>query len=174
MLKGQHTGLRALEEKDLSLLLEWRNRPEYRRYFREFRELSSADQKTWYESINRRDSNVRMFAIIRLSDGELLGACGLCYIDSVNRNCDLSLYIGRDGVYIDEKYAPDAARTLMKYGFEELGIHRIWAEIYDIDKQKEKFFGDLGFKLDGRHRETHWSEGRWCDSLFFSFLESDR
>lgn len=39
MLTGKRTGLRAIEQQDLNQLLEWRNQPEYRRYFREYREL---------------------------------------------------------------------------------------------------------------------------------------
>ena len=37
MLKGKIVGLRAIEEDDLEVLLNWRNQPEYRRFFREYR-----------------------------------------------------------------------------------------------------------------------------------------
>ena len=46
----------------------------------------------------------------------------------------------------------------MKYAFDELGLHRLWAEVYDIDERKIKLFESLGFSLDGCHRETHWTE----------------
>ena len=79
-----------------------------------------------------------------------MGACGLCYINWVDRSADLSIYLGADDLYIDDRFAPDAARTLIRYGFDELGLHRIWAEIYSIDTRKQAFFEKLGFKLDGR------------------------
>ena len=109
MLKGKTVGLRAIEESDLPQLLAWRNQPEYRQYFREFHELSSTNQRGWYESRVLRDPNTIMFAIVRLADGKLLGACGLCYIDWVNRHADFSIYIGEGGVYIDDTYAIEAA-----------------------------------------------------------------
>jgi len=28
----------------------------------------------------------------------------------------------------------------------------------------------LGFTLDGRHRQTHWAEDAWHDSLFYGVL----
>jgi RimJ/RimL family protein N-acetyltransferase len=173
MLKGKYVSLRAVEKDDLSHLLEWRNKPEYRKYFREFRELSMAQQHSWYENIVLKDQKTIMFSIVDLKSRRLLGACGLCYINWVDRNADLSIYIGADNLYIDDKYAPDSATTAMKYAFDELGLHRLWAEVYDIDKRKIKFFEALGFKLDGCHRETHWTDGEWCNSLFYSLLQEE-
>ena len=41
--------------------------------------------------------------------------------------------------FVDDVFAPDTAEVLMAYGFGELNLHRIWAEIYDIDAPKTKF-----------------------------------
>lgn len=173
MIAGQLTGLRAVEATDLEPLLAWRNRPEFRRYFREYRELNRSQQQAWFESRVNGDPCTRMFAIQELASGRLLGACGLCYIDWVNRSADFSIYLGADDLYIDERLAPDAALTLIGYGFDELGLNRLWSEIYDFDTAKRAFFDRLGFALDGRHRRTHWAEGAWHDSLFYSLLASD-
>jgi RimJ/RimL family protein N-acetyltransferase len=171
MLRGKYTGLRAIESGDLSQLLEWRNRPEYRRYFREHRELSMDNQQEWFEKTVTGDPATRMFSIVELAGDRLLGACGLCYINWVDRNADFSIYIGADDLYIDKRIAPDAGRALIKYAFKELGIHRLWAEIYDFDEPKKEMFDQLAFSLDGRHRQTHWAEGSWHDSLFYSLLD---
>lgn len=173
MLEGKYTGLRGIEAADLPLLLKWRNRPEFRRFFREHRELTSEQQTGWYENVVLKDASVKMFAIVSLDDGRLLGACGLCYIDWINRSADFSIYIGDGDLYIDEALAPDAARTLLAYGFGELNLHRVWAEIYSIDTAKQSFFDGLGFQLDGRHRETYWSDGTWHDSLFYGLLRQE-
>ncbi len=173
MLKGEFVGLRAIERDDLSQLLEWRNRPEYRRYFREYRELGVVNQNDWYEKMVLNDSRTIMFSIIELENSRLLGACGLCYIDWANGNADFSIYIGADNLYIDDQFAPDAAKTMACYGFNELRMHRLWAEIYDFDEPKKRFFESLGFNLDGRHRQTHWAEGDWHDSLFYSLLQPE-
>lgn len=173
MLRGEHVGLRAIERHDLPQLLAWRNRPEFRRYFREYRELGMEQQEAWYQKQVLGDPATRMFSIVALDDGRLLGACGLCYIDWVNRNADFSIYIGAEEAYIDQVSAPDAARQLLNYGFDELNLHRVWAEIYSFDAVKTGFLNLLGFEQEGRHRQTHWSEGQWCDSLFFGLLSKD-
>jgi len=172
MIKGQHTTLRAIEREDLPHLLSWRNDPDLRRYFREYRELNFQQQLNWFENKVNSDICTRMFAIID-SQQELLGAAGLCYVDWINRTADFSIYIGKNRLYIDEILAPDAAKVIIKYAFEELGINRLWSEIYSFDHAKVKFFNTLGFQLDGTHRQTHWAENKWHDSFFFSLLATD-
>lgn len=172
MLKGKKVALRAITKTDLPQLLIWRNKPEYRKFFREYRELNSENQDRWFESKVMNDNCTRMFAIVEIATGDLIGACGLCYIDWINRNADFSIYIGKDDLYIDEIYAIDAAKTMMKYGFEELNLHRLWSEIYSIDEKKQVMFNTLGFDLDGHHKETHWTEGKWVDSLYYGITES--
>ena len=172
MISGQTVGLRAIEREDLRSLMDWRNRPEFRRNFREFRELGTADQEAWFERLTA-DQRQLMFAVVERNSGELLGASGLCYIDWVSRNCDLSLYIGKDALYIDDTYAPDAARTTLRYGFDELGMHRVWVEIYEYDTVKQELLESLGFKLDGRHREHHYADGGFHDSLFYGLLAGE-
>ena len=173
MLAGKSVGLRAIETHDLPQLLAWRNDPRLRRYFREVRKLNLTQQRQWFDTKVNNDPATRMFAIVERARQRLLGACGLCYIDWVNRSADFSLYIGADDLYIDERFAPDAAVTMIGYAFDELGLHRLWSEIYAFDAPKQRFFESLGFSLDGRQRQTHWAEGAWHDSHFYSLLATD-
>jgi RimJ/RimL family protein N-acetyltransferase len=172
MITGKCTALRAIEKDDLEQLLTWRNDPELRRYFREYRELNYQQQMNWFDKKVNNDASTSMFAIVDLNDN-LLGAAGLCYIDWINRTADFSIYIGKDKIYIDRILAPDAARVLIKYAFEELGLNRLWCEIYSYDVAKVNLLQALGFKLDGTHRQTHWAEKKWHDSFFYSLLTSD-
>ena len=40
------------------------------------------------------------------------------------------------------------------------------------EEQYKVMFDRLGFKLEGVHKETHWTEGKWCDSLFYGYLRT--
>jgi hypothetical protein len=173
MLTGDHVSLRAIERDDLSQLMQWRNDPSLRRYFREYRELNAAMQSDWYERIVLADHRTEMFAIVQNQGGRLLGACGLCYIDWLRRSADFSIYIGADGLYLDDRFAPDAARLLMAYAYDELNLHRLWAEVYAIDEPKQAFFRKLGFAQEARFRDAHWTGGAWCDALYFCHLSGD-
>ena len=124
MLKGEITGLRAIERGDLEALRGWRNQPEMRRFFREYREISEDMQTAWYEKKVLADPATRMFAIEDLVTGDLLGACGLCYIDTINRNADFSIYLGADDLYIDDEFALMRAARSSPTGFTSLACTR--------------------------------------------------
>jgi len=173
MIEGKYIGLRAIEKKDLPQLMKWRNNPTLRKYFRETAEINQVNQEKWFNSINEKNSINKMFAIVKLDSNELMGACGLCYIDWVNRSADFSIYLGYDDLYIDDLYAIEAAKLMREYAFSILNLHRLWAEIYSIDEDKKKFFNKLGFKLDGELRDTYWYNNQWHNSLFYSCLSSD-
>lgn len=173
MLTNNSVILRSIEIDDLEQLRVWRNNPDLRKYFREHSELSKQDQMNWYEKVVLQKTSTFMFAITDRGTKNLLGACGLCYLDWLRKSADLSIYIGFENIYLDDKYAKDSANALIKYGFEELGLHRLWAEVYSHDAKKQDFFKQLKFTLDGRFRESHWSEGRWLDSLYFGRLATD-
>ena len=173
MINGQYTYLRAIEKEDLPQLMEWRNKPNLRKYFRETAEINSINQNKWFDIVNDKNSVHKMFAIVKSDTDELMGACGLCYIDWINRSADFSIYLGLNDIYIDNKYAIDAAKSMRNYGFDILNLHRLWAEIYSIDEPKKKFFDILKFQLDGEFRETYWYNKKWHNSLFYSLLSTD-
>ena len=87
MINGERVYLAAIEKSDLPILLDWRNKEDFRKYFREYREISIDMQNQWYESkISNSHSDI-MFSIKRVTDDELLGSCGLCYINWIHIIC---------------------------------------------------------------------------------------
>ena len=47
MLKGDLIYLCALEREDLPYLMNWRNQTEFRKHFREYREINTDMQNNW-------------------------------------------------------------------------------------------------------------------------------
>jgi RimJ/RimL family protein N-acetyltransferase len=174
MIKGEKTGLRALEKADLPQLRDWRNIPDFRKHFREVRELNMHNQEKWLEITNNRSTDF-MFGIVDLKTNELIGAAGLLYINWINRAGDFSFYIGREEAYIDnEGFALDAAKILIEYGFNNLNLNKIWMELYEFDEQKLKLFReDLNFHTDGKLRQNCFEGGRYWDSYMISLLRSE-
>jgi len=171
LIKGNRVYLEAIEEKDLEQLRYWRNLPKYRKYFREYREISQAMQERWFRDVVNGSNTTIMFAIRMLDNNELAGCCGLCYINWVHRHSDLSLYIGKDTAYIDnEGIAEESCKLLFKYAFGELGLNKIWTEIYEFDEKKYNLYNLLGFCKDGFLRKQYFYEGKWWGSYIFSLL----
>jgi RimJ/RimL family protein N-acetyltransferase len=176
MIKGNLVGLRAVEKEDLRVLRDWRNIVDFRRNFREYRELSLENQLRWFESLQSSGNINFMFMIERLSDGLPLGACGLLYTNWIIRSADFSFYVGHEESYIDNKgYAKEAAGLLVDYGFNVLNLNKIWMELYEFDNRKLDFFlNQFGFKKDGKLRENCFEDGRYWDSFIISLLRNER
>ena len=173
MLLGKFTCLRAVESTDLELLRDWRNIPEFRINFREHRELSLENQKKWFDRLTI-SPNDYMFVILDRETMEPIGACGLLYTNWIIRSADFSFYIGRDKLYIDEKYAKDAAQVLLKYGFKDLNLNKIWMELYEYDVKKLEFFQNkFSFQVDGKLRSNAFAQGKYYDSFIISLLSSE-
>lgn len=172
MLRGERIQLRALERDDLPRLRDWRNLPEFRRHFREFRELNLLNQEQWFTRISA-SANDFMFIIERTNDRTPIGVCGLVYVHWVIRSADISLYIGEDDVYIDGPggYAEDAAKTLVRYAFDTLNLHKVWTELYSFDERKVELFTRLGFARDGVLRDNAYEDGRYHDSYIYSLIK---
>jgi len=170
MIKGKKVGLIAIERKMLEKLKEWRNNPELRKVFREYRELNSDHQEKWFESKIMNDSCTVMFAIKPIKwkrqkrdDDHIIGVCGLCYIDWIHRLGEFSIYIG-DDKYTSGGYGSEALRLLCAYGFDNLNLHKIWGEIYTLNEQRYEMFKHIGFQDEGLLKEVHFHEGKYYDS----------
>ncbi|MFH1776594.1 MAG: GNAT family protein [Candidatus Omnitrophota bacterium] len=175
MLKGNKVYLAAIERGELKQLMNWRNNSDFCKHFREYRELNMDMQQRWYEEKVLNDPTTIMFGIHENLTKELIGCCGLVYVNWVYRHADISLYIGWKDSYIDDKgYAYESCRLLVDYGFDNLALNKIWTEIYLFDLKKKQLLENIGFKIDGILRENYFYDGKFHDSYIFSMLASER
>ena len=175
MIKGKLVGLRAVENEDLILLRDWRNISDFRKNFREVRELNMGNQEAWYNKSCVNNPNDFMYIIQRLEDDIPIGTAGLLYINWVIRSADFSFYIGEKETYIDNYgYAEEAAKLLIEYGFNNLNLHKIWMELFEFDQKKISFFTKkFGFEIDGKLRDNCFEDGKFWNSIIISLLQNE-
>jgi RimJ/RimL family protein N-acetyltransferase len=175
MIKGKNIGLRAVEKEDLSFLRDWRNITNFRKHFREVKELSLTDQEAWFEHLQKTKHINYMFTIVDLNANKPIGAAGLLYINWIIRSADFSFYIGDKDKYIGaDGIAEEAAKLLIDYGFKNLNLHKLWMELYEFDNEKIDFFTThFGFKKDGLLRDNCYENGKYWNSHIISLLTSD-
>jgi len=175
MLIGKKVSLRALEDTDLQLLKDWRNNENFRKNFREYKELNLVDQKNWFDNYVVKNDKTIMFGIVENETGQLVGVCGLCAINWVYRNADLSLYVGKDNIYIDNErdgFAWGTLDLLFEYAFNRLNLHKIWTEIYEFDP-KHQLFKEYGLSMDAVLRDNYFYDGKFMDSNIYTILEDE-
>ena len=83
-----------------------------------------------------------------LKDGTPIGSIGLHLngsTDMTDRDdeCELGYWIGKP--YWGQGLIPEASRALMRYAFEELGMHAVWCGYYDGNEKSRKVQTKLGF-----------------------------
>jgi RimJ/RimL family protein N-acetyltransferase len=64
-------------------------------------------------------------------------------------------------------------RQLLARGFEELGLHRIYATCDPRNLGSARVLAKLGMAFEGHHRHTALIRDGWRDSLVFSILEEE-
>jgi RimJ/RimL family protein N-acetyltransferase len=70
-------------------------------------------------------------------------------------------------------YATDAARRMITFGFEDLGLHRISAAVGPDNTASISVVEKLGMQLEGRIRDHVFTNGAWRDSLLYSVIENE-
>ncbi len=173
MITKGRIGLRSVEKADLIQLKEWRNNPNFRKHFREIRELNDANQERWFDSLNQ-DSNSYFFSIISLETGNIIGAGGLLYINWIIRSADFSFYIGDENEYVSESNrCKDAISAILEYGFGTLALNKVWMELYENDDLKINLFKNtFNFAIDGVLRDNWYDKG-FHDSYLLTLLKKD-
>lgn len=104
-----------------------------------------------------------------IDDGQLAGAMGLIFKDEG---------IGEIGYWIGvpfwgRGYATEAARAVVRYGFEERGLVRIFAEHYGRNPASGRVLQKIGMKHEGtlrRHRRK-WDE--YVDLVCYGLLREE-
>jgi UDP-4-amino-4,6-dideoxy-N-acetyl-beta-L-altrosamine N-acetyltransferase len=171
MLSGKKIYLSSVEESSLEKLRQWRNKPELRRYFREYREISSTMQKNWFNSRVLDNPNQVDFEIHDKHTDKLLGHCGLYYINWIHRHAEFGIYIG-DEDFRQGGYGSDALRTLLKYGFNDLNLNKIWCEVYS-NNDAIGVYRHIGFVDEGCLRQNYFNEGQYWDCYLMSMLREE-
>jgi [ribosomal protein S5]-alanine N-acetyltransferase len=70
-------------------------------------------------------------------------------------------------------YATEAAATMLTFGFQELGLHRVTAAVGPENAPSIAVLTRLGFTLEGRLRHHVFTHEAWRDSLLYSLLADE-
>jgi RimJ/RimL family protein N-acetyltransferase len=169
MLKGENVILRPVEERDLDLIVRWRNHPDNRRFFFSPFLINPGGQKKWYEDL-LVDRNRVAFMIDTL-EGKTVGMIAIDNIDWRNQECEGGQLI----VDPDERrlgLAEEATGLLIQYAFEELNLHRAYVVIYPFTPTIE-LVKKFGFKEEGILRKAVYSGGKFHDKVILGLLREE-
>jgi len=169
MMIGEKTLLRALEDRDVELLRRWRNHPDLLKYQCSDIPVSERSQRRWYESYEANPA-YRIF-IIENKENQPVGYTILKNLDHKNRQAEIGLYL--DPAQQGKGYGKDAFLTLIRFGFHELNLHRMYLQVFDFNDKAIKMYEKIGFQIEGKLREAYFTQNAFHDILVMSILENE-
>jgi len=70
-------------------------------------------------------------------------------------------------------FATEAARELIRLSFDELGMHRVWAQLDPRNTASARVCERLGMRHEAHLRQDMWLKGEWTDSAVYAILEQE-
>ena len=111
-----------------------------------------------------------IFAITRKADGVLMGGISLM-ADRENGTAELGYWLGIP--FWNQGYATEAAEAAVAYGFETLGLRRIYARYFRHNPASGRVMRKLGMIFEGRNRQAQRRAGRVADEECYGLLAED-
>ncbi|MEM9463328.1 MAG: GNAT family protein [Myxococcota bacterium] len=105
-------------------------------------------------------------------DEQIAGVCGLGHINEVNRFANLGVWLRSDRTR--RGWATAAVRLVVRYGFEELGLHRVELLMATGNAASRRLAERLGAHHEGVLRGRLLLHGVHHDAHLFAILAGER
>lgn len=121
------------------------------------------------EAVRGRATN---FAVRLLPEGRLIGSVGLRDIDREHLQAELGFWIGRE--WWGQGYAREAAAELIRFGFDSLGLNRIYAHHMARNPAAGRVLLAAGMQREGLLRQRVRKWGKYEDVVLYAIIRDDR
>jgi len=165
--------LRALEPEDIDLLYEWENSEEIWTVSHTIAPFSKQllalyiqnSDKDLYES-----KQLRM--MIETKRGKTVGAIDLFEFDPFHARVGIGILVHRQEDR-SKGYATVALNLMVRYCFEKLDLHQIYANILTDNLISMKLFAKAGFELSGTKKDWIREDGAWKDENLLQLVRKN-
>ena len=163
--------LTALRNGDSQILFEWINNRELVLSNDNYNPVHENNHQAWFGKITNKP-DLRIFAIRKKETNELIGTCQLYNIDLVNRSAELQIRIG-NSLNQGKGYGSQAIKLLIEYGFNDLGLERIYLHVFGNNEKALRTYMKLNFIIEGKLRKAAYLNGKFHDIIVMSLLRED-
>ncbi|NUT37595.1 MAG: GNAT family N-acetyltransferase [Hamadaea sp.] len=172
MIRGELVRLRAFEPEDADALWRWNHDPDVMRWMDQYHVNSLDQARRGLAELKRNEFGDVLYAVETLADAALIGLVQLRDVEPEVGAAELDIYLGEKD-YWGKGYATDAMRTVCRYGFDAMRLHRIGLTVVDANEAARKVYAKVGFAEEGRLRDAFRRDGRWYDKIVMGLLEGE-
>ncbi len=166
--------IRLVERADLPSLLEVNSNAEVTRYlpYESWRDLS--DGEAWYERTAARFAagDAGQFVILQRETRRVIGTCLVFRFEKLSARAEVGYVLARE--FWGAGYMYEAMSAFVAFGFEQLGLRRIEAEIDPRNCASARLLERLGFVREGLLRQRWERKGEVTDSSLYGLLRTSK
>lgn len=157
---------------DLDAIMTWINDPEVVATIANIRSpVSRAEEEAWLRR-TLESPNDRLYSIEDGATGAYVGQGGIHGIYWPARNGRLALIVKKE--FQGRGYGKSASRELLKKGFDELKLHKLWCIVREDNPKTVTLYRDrIGFRQEGRLLDEYAIGGRYHTMLRLAMLEDE-
>ena len=172
-IEGKHIYLRGLTEEDLKgNYVAWLNDEEVNRFNSHHVFPYSVAEGLEYIKSSKKIADAVVLAIV-LKEKEIhIGNIALQRIDHISKNAEFAIIVG-EKTYWNKGYSKEASILLIKHGFLQMNLHKIYCGTSALNIGMQKLAKALGMKEEGKRREHLYKDGAYVDILEYGLLKSD-
>jgi RimJ/RimL family protein N-acetyltransferase len=166
---NEHAYCRWLRPGDRCTLILWRRDPAVSRTLA----INTLERIVAVDSRSQTDGAADVcLGVCKKWDDSLIGFVGLIDVDTKTRQAELVKMIG-DPLERGKGYARMATRVLLTYGFEQLGLERIYLRTLGTNLNNITLNQSLGFTFEGLLRRAVRVNGAMRDVVLMALLRPD-
>jgi RimJ/RimL family protein N-acetyltransferase len=174
VLQTERLVLRTFREEDWQAVHDYGSDPEAVRYM-PWGPNTEQDTKTFIqrELAHQKEKPrvVHNFALIEQTSQRLIGACSISIRNNELREGEIGYILNRH--FWNLGFMTEAAEMVVSFGFNELGLHRIYATCDPANTGSYRVMEKIGMQREGHLREHKLIKGKWRDSLLYSILTNE-
>lgn len=129
------------------------------------------DIRAWVDFHNNNPEEV-LFLVEDLTIGKVIGHVGLYKIDRIAKKTEFGILIADDNSR-GKGYGVKSTNLMVNYAFNELGLHKVTAEVLSENAPSIAMFKKCGFSIDGCLRDDVFKNNRYYDVLTLSVLRTE-
>lgn len=174
-IETERLRLRRFARGDLDGLTAIQSRPEVARFLywepRRREQVEPALAQFIAAAEIEGDGDSLSLAVERRDGGPLLGYVSIWLRSREHRQVEVGFAFHPDAQ--GHGYASEAARELLRLGFEEVGAHRVFGRTDARNEASAALMRRLGMRQEAHFREAEIFKGEWGDELVFAILEDE-
>ena len=161
--------IRKIEEKDLKKRVVWMNNPKIYERMHYGIPVSYENTLRWY--LKNKDSQSRCDMVFEDVEGHVVAMGGLTTIDSDIKKAEFYIFVDPESQGKGIGYK--ASALLCKYGFECIGLNKIYLHTNESNIAARKTYEKIGFSLEGVLRSEAIVGGRYEDRLYYGLMADE-